>query len=212
MRIGCFVLVTCSLLPRLGLAQSGPYAVFSARAEDISGAPGAPLSRPTAGKPERLAPAQRFVCSARFTLEECKQSMSVLMKLLEKYRAASLGEWKWVLVRSEDWNHLLLARGVPSGVPAITVLGIRTTLFDEGLVTGPAGRVSELMDAWHLSRDALLDLAVRHELGYASCSDDKERRAARLAIVLAVANPVRWNRKGDARRWLIRLMNLRGTQ
>lgn len=200
MKIGCFVLVTCSLLPRLGLAQSGPYAVFSARAEDITGAPGAPISRPTAGKPERLAPAQRFVCSARFTLEECKQSMSVLMKLLEKYRAASLGEWKWVLVRSEDWNHLLLARGIPSGVPAITVLGIRTTLFDEGLVTGPAGRVSELMDAWHLSRDALLDLAVRHELGHALCSDTSEHSAERVAKLLEQSKPVSCNGKGDALR------------
>ena len=200
MKIGCFVLVTCSLLPRLGLAQSGPYAAFSARAEDITGAPGAPISRPTAGKPERLAPAQRFVCSARFTLEECKQSMSVLMKLLEKYRAASLGEWKWVLVRSEDWNHLLLARGIPSGVPAITVLGIRTTLFDEGLVTGPAGRVSELMDAWHLSRDALLDLAVRHELGHALCSDTSERSAERVAKLLEQSKPVSCNGKGDALR------------
>jgi len=197
MKIGCFVLVTCSLLPRLGLAQSGSYAVFSARAEDISGAP---ISQPTAGKPERLAPAQRFVCSPRFTLEECKQSMSVLMKLLEKYRAASLGEWKWVLVRSEDWNHLLLARGIPSGVPAITVLGIRTTLFDEGLVTGPAGRVSELMDAWHLSRDALLDLAVRHELGHALCSDTSERSAERVAKLLEQSKPVSCNGKGDALR------------
>jgi len=126
--------------------------------------------------------------------------MFVLMKLLEKYRAASLGEWKWVLVRSEDWNHLLLTRGIPSGVPAITVLGIRTTLFDEGLVTGPAGRVSELMDAWHLSRDALLDLAVRHELGHALCSDTSERSAERVAKLLEQSKPVSCNGKGDALR------------
>jgi len=200
MKIGCLVLVTCSLLPRFGLAQSSLDGVLSARAEGVSEAPGTPISQPTAGKPKGLAPAQRFVCSARFTLEECKQSMSVLMKLLEKYRAANLGEWKWVLVRSEDWNHLLLARGIRPGVPAITALGIRTTLFDEGLVTGPAGRVSELMDGWHLGRGALLDLAVRHELGHALCNDTSERNAERVAKLLEQNRPVSCNGKGDALR------------
>lgn len=200
MKIVCFVLVTCSLLARLGLAQSGPDAVFSARAEEASQAAGAPVSHPTAGKPERLAPAQRFACGARFTLEECKQSMSVLMKLLQKYRAASLGEWKWVLVRSEDWNHLLLAHGIRPGVPAVSLLEIRTTLFDEALVTGPAGRVSELMDEWHLGRGALLDLAVRHELGHAFCSDASERNAERVAKLLERNKPVSCDGKGDTPR------------
>jgi len=200
MKMGCFVLVTCSLLPRLGLGQSSLDAVLSTRAEGISEAPRTPISQPTAGKPERLAPAQRFVCSGRFTLEECKQSMFMLMKPLEKYRAASLGEWKWVLVRSEDWNHLLLAHGIRPGVPAITLLEIRTTLFDEALVTGPAGRVSELMDEWQLGRGALLDLAVRHELGHALCSDASERNAERVAKLLEQNKPVSCDGKGDALR------------
>jgi len=126
--------------------------------------------------------------------------MSALMKLLEKYGAASLGEWKWVLMRSEDWNHLLLARGIRPGVPAITVLGIRATLFDESLVTGPAGRVSELMDEWHLGRGALLDLAVRHELGHALCNDTSERTAERVAKLLEQNKPVSCNGKGDVLR------------
>ena len=204
MKIGCFVLVICSLLPRLGLGQSSPDAVLSARAEEVPKAPGTPSSQPIAEKSERLAPVQQFVCSGHFTLEECKQSTSRLMKLLEKYRAASLGEWKWVLVRSEDWNHLLLAHGIRPGVPAITALEIKTTFFDEALVTGPAGRVSELMDQWHLGRVALLDLAVRHELGHAFCSDPGERNADRVAKLLERNKPVSCDRKGPGRAWLDR--------
>lgn len=200
MRIACFVLMTCSVLPRLGHAQTSPDAVLSARAAAISEARGRPISQPTAGKSEPLAPAQRFVCSTGFTLEECKQSMSSLMKLLEKYRAASLGEWKWVLVRSEDWKYLLLAHGIRQGVPAITALEIKTTFFDEALVTGPAGRVYELMGEWHLGRDALLDLAVRHELGHALCSDIGERNAERVAKLLEQNKPISCDSKGEAGR------------
>ena len=52
MRIACFVLITCSVLPRLGHAQTSPDAVLSARAEAISEARGRPIPRPTAGKSE----------------------------------------------------------------------------------------------------------------------------------------------------------------
>ena len=112
------------------------------------------------------------------------QGTFVLKKVLAKYRASDLREWKWVLVRSEDWRHILPARGLRPDVPAITVLGAQTTFFDEALVAGPAGRVSELMDLWHLGRDGLLDLAVRHELGHALCNDASERNADRVAKLL----------------------------
>jgi hypothetical protein len=190
MKIGWFVLVTCSLLPRCGLAQASPDMTLSAKAEAIPEAPSIPISPPNAVGQGRLAPTQRFECSARFTLDECKQSMVALTELLNKYRAVRLGEWKWVLVRSEDWTHLLLARGISPSVPAVTILESRATLFDEALVAGPAGRVSDLMDTWHLGRSALLDVAVRHELGHALCRDTSERNAERVARLLEQNKPV----------------------
>lgn len=189
-----FLALCCGRRP--ANAQSGPDAVLSAPTDAFSEAPGPPISQPTVGKTERLAPAQRFVCGAGFTLEECKQSMSVLIKLLDKYRAAHLGDWKWVLVRSEDWKHLLLTHGIQQGVPAITALEMKTTFFDGALMAGPAGRVSELMDVWHLGRDALLDLAVRHELGHALCNDPNEPNAERVAKLLEQDKPVSCDRMG----------------
>jgi len=110
--------------------------------------------------------------------------MVVLRKALANYRASDLGEWAWVLVRSENWKLILLARGLNPEVPSLTALGARTTLFEEALVAGQIGRLSELMDVWHVGRQALLDLAIRHELGHALCNDVNERNADRVARLL----------------------------
>jgi hypothetical protein len=79
---------------------------------------------------------------------------------------------------------MLSARGLKSGVPALTFLEGRTTFFEEVLVAGDGVRMSELMDIWHLGREGLLDLAIRHELGHALSNDVDERNADRIARVL----------------------------
>jgi len=111
-------------------------------------------------------------------------------KSLSELPSAELGRWTWVLVRSDSWRILLIGRRLNSGVPALTALDARTTFFEEALVTGPPERVSDLMDIWHVDRDGLLDLAVRHELGHALCGEEKEREAARVAGLLAKKQPV----------------------
>jgi hypothetical protein len=130
------------------------------------------------------------VCGPSLALEKCKLEMVVLAKTLANYRASDLGEWTWVLVRSENWKLILLARGLNAGVPALTALDARTTFFEEALISGPSGRVSELMDIWHVDRDSLLDLAVRHELGHALCTEENELRAERVARLLEQKKPV----------------------
>jgi hypothetical protein len=133
-------------------------------------------------------------------LENCRQEMLVLRKALANYRASDLGEWTWVLVRSENWRLILLARDLNPGVPALTALAARTTFFEEALVDGPSGRVSELMDIWHAGRDGLLDLAVRHELGHALCAEENERKADRVARLLEQKKPVSCEGKTDAKK------------
>lgn len=155
-------------------------------------------------EPYRLArphflPPQQFACSAGITLEKCRQEMLVLRKILANYRASDLGEWTWVLVRSEDWRLILLAHNLNPGVPALTALGARTTFFEEALVDGPPGRVSELMDIWHADRDGLLNLAVRHELGHALCTDENERKADHVARLLEQKKPAACEGKTDAK-------------
>ena len=134
--------------------------------------------------PEPKKTLQHFVCNTGYTVTRCHEEMMVLRKALANYPATELGEWTWVLVRSEDWRHILAARRFNPGVPALTVLETRTTFFEEVLVAGDGVRMSELMDIWHLGREGLLDLAIRHELGHALCNDVDERNADRVARVL----------------------------
>jgi hypothetical protein len=132
-------------------------------------------------------------------LDKCRQEVVVLRKTLANYRASDLGEWTWVLVRSENWKLILLARGLNTGIPDLTALDARTTFFEEALVSGPAGRVSELMDIWHAGRDSLLDLAVRHELGHALCTEQNERKADRVARLLEQKKPFTCEGKTNAK-------------
>jgi hypothetical protein len=125
--------------------------------------------------------------------------MVVLRKALANYRASDLGGWTWVLVRSENWKLILLARGLDPAVPALTVPELRTTFFEEALLAGASGRVSELMDVWHLGRQSLLDLAVRHELGHALCNDSNEWKAGRVARLLEQRKPVSCEAKDEAK-------------
>jgi hypothetical protein len=135
-------------------------------------------------RPESKKPSQHFVCNTGYTMTRCHEEMMVLRRALANYPATDLGEWTWVLVRSEDWRQMLSARGLKSGVPALTFLEGRTTFFEEVLVAGDGVRMSELMDIWHLGREGLLDLAIRHELGHALSNDVDERNADRIARVL----------------------------
>jgi hypothetical protein len=100
--------------------------------------------------------AQHFVCNIGYTQNECDEEMTVLRRALANYPAYQLGGWTWVLVRSEDWKLILLTSGLSPRVPALTVLGMRTTFFEEALLVGPISRVSELMTIWHMGREGLL--------------------------------------------------------
>lgn len=197
-----FCLVTGMFLHSSGQAQSGPDATGSGAHNEIP----APLiaslpSHPrTPAEPSRSPHPQQFACSVGITLEKCRQEMVVLRKTLANYRASDAGEWTWVLVRSENWKLILLARGLNPGIPALTALDERTTYFEEALVAGPAGRVSELLDIWHAGRDSLLDLAVRHELGHALCTEENEWKADRVARLLENKKPVTCEGKTDAKR------------
>ena len=196
-----FCLVTWMFLQSSGQAQSGPDATGSGDHNEIPAPLVASLpSHPrTPAEPSRSPNPQQFACSVGITLEKCRQEMVVLRKTLANYRASDLGEWTWVFVRSENWKLILLARGLNTGIPALSALGARTTYFEEALVSGPAGRLSELMDIWHSDRDSLLDLAVRHELGHALCTEENERKADRVAILLEQKKPVTCEGKTDAK-------------
>jgi hypothetical protein len=151
-------------------------------------------------EPQRPAPARHFVCNTGYTQEQCDQEMVVLRTALANYPAPDLGEWTWVLVRSEDWRLILLKRRLDPSIPAITDPAIRTSFFEEVLVRGSIGRMSELMAVWHMGRESLLDSAIRHELGHALCNNANEMNADRVARLLEQKKPILCEVKVSAKR------------
>lgn len=110
--------------------------------------------------------------------------MSTLRKAMADYPVAQLGDWTWILVRSEDWKGILRIRGLDPDSPAFTYYAKRQTFIDEALVMPDPVRARELLLKWNLKMSDLLDLALRHELGHALCNDVNEQSADRIAALL----------------------------
>jgi hypothetical protein len=123
---------------------------------------------------------QQFVCNTGFGTEECHRVMVMLRRVLARYNAEQLGDWTWVVVRTEDWKKLMKARQFSVDAPAITYLPHRQTFFDEALFSKASLRTMELDATWNMSMEELLDKAVRHELAHALCGERSEVEAARI--------------------------------
>jgi hypothetical protein len=173
-------------LQGLAQAQSGPDATRSTANSAIPSSLVAALpSPPRIGEePYRPAPAQKFVCNTGYSQKQCHEDMVVLRKALANYPVALLGNWTWILVRSENWKAILLPRGLDPDSPAFTFYPKRETFIEEALVTQVPVRNCELLLKWNMDRMGLLDLAIRHELGHALCNDANERNADRVANLL----------------------------
>ena len=123
------------------------------------------------------ATAQHFVCNTGYTSEQCHLQMAKLKQVLDKYPADRLGEWTWVLIRSQDWKKIKRLTGLDPDSPAFTLLSRRETFFEEALVAPVPERSAQLIQQWSSSIDDLLTLAVTHELGHALCTEKDEHRA-----------------------------------
>jgi hypothetical protein len=153
----------------------------------------------TAGEPYLPTPAQKFVCNTGYSQTNCNGQVLVLRKALANYPVAQLGNWTWILVRSEDWKAILRSRSLDPDSPAFTYYPKRETFFDEALVTRVPVRSPELLLKWNMTATDLLDLAIRHELGHALCNDANERNADRVARLLEQRKPVSCEAKQNAR-------------
>ena len=132
---------------------------------------------------------QHFACNVGYTPSECRAATTVLRKALAQYPADALGEWTWVLVRTQDWKQILSDRKFDTSHPAFSYLPKRETFLDGALVVGTSIRGAELSAIWHMPIEDLLDLAVRHELAHALCNDPDESRADRAASALKNGTP-----------------------
>ena len=125
-----------------------------------------------------------YACNVGYTPQECQVAMTVLRQALARYPVESLGEWTWVLVRSEDWKQILSVRGFDTNRPAFSYLPKRETFLDGSLVVSVSTRGVELRRIWQMPIEALLDLAVRHELAHALCNEHDEAKTDRAATAL----------------------------
>src|SRR5262249_52278955 len=133
---------------------------------------------------------QHFVCNVGYTPSECQVATTVLRKALARYPVDALGEWTWVLVRSEDWKRILSDRRFDLNHPAFSYLPERETFLDGALMLRASVRGVELAVLWHMPIKNLLDLAIRHELAHALCNDPDETKANRAAIALINGTPL----------------------
>ena len=133
---------------------------------------------------------QHFACNVGYTPEECLQAETVLRKALARYPVDELGEWRWVLVRTEDWKQILSVRGFDTNHPAFSYLPKRETFVDGALVVRRSFRGAELSAIWRMPVEDLLDLAIRHELAHALCNEHDESKADRAAIALKNGTPL----------------------
>ena len=131
---------------------------------------------------DRLA-TQHFFCNTGYALAACREQIATLKTMVAKYPTDALGEWTWVLVRSQDWKAQVRMLGLSPDSPAFTCLETHTTFIEEALVAKVPGRASELIARWHMGMTELLNTAIGHEMGHAVChslSEDKANHVARL--------------------------------
>lgn len=145
---------------------------------------------PLAAQTNGNAPRQHFACNVGYTPRACQVAATVLRKALARYPVEALGEWKWVLVRTEDWKQILSERRVDPNVPAFSYLPKRETFLDGSLVGGASIHGAELRAIWHMPVEDLLDFAIRHELAHALCNEVDESKADRAAIALKNGSPL----------------------
>jgi hypothetical protein len=135
----------------------------------------------SAARPRDRVSLLHFVCSKGYTMEKCYEQVAVLRSTLAKYPLAQVGEWTWILVRSEDWKAIVVPRGLDPDSPAFTYSAKRETFIEEALVADVPGRRGELKARWHIRADKLRELVAAHELGHAFCNDRSEAVANQQA-------------------------------
>ena len=119
----------------------------------------------------------QFFCTQDYHPDECGQHALELRRVLMTYPLEQLGSWSFVLVPAYKWQDLVRSVGGPTWSPAFTILGQRATIMESSLFSATAARNDELRHVFGVTGEALLELAVNHELGHSLCHDQDERKA-----------------------------------
>jgi hypothetical protein len=119
----------------------------------------------------------QFFCTQDYNRDECHQHALELRRALMSYPLERLGTWSFALVPSDKWKDLVRALGGSSDSPAFTIFEQRTTVMESSLFSPTATRSAEFRRVFGVTGEALLELAVNHELGHGICQERDERRA-----------------------------------
>ena len=119
----------------------------------------------------------QFFCTQDYNRDECHQHALELRRVLMSYPLERLGMWSFALVPSEKWKDLVRALGGPAHSPAFTIFEQRTTVVESSLFSPTATRSAEFRRVFGVTGEAMLELAVSHELGHGICQERDERRA-----------------------------------
>ena len=127
------------------------------------------------------SPNPHFHCNTGYTIRTCTGQLQRLEEVLSGMDLAQLGDWTWILVRSEDWRPILRRVGRDADSPAFTILEKRQTFLEEALFNPSPERSRTLLAKWRVPLDRLLLFAVTHELGHALCRETDEARTIEYA-------------------------------
>jgi len=119
----------------------------------------------------------QFFCTQDYNRGECLQHAVELRRELMTYPLERLEVWSFVLVPSYKWKDLVRALGGYTYSPAFTIFDQRTTVMESSLFSATATRSAEFLHVFGVTGEALLKLAVSHELGHSVCHDQDERKA-----------------------------------
>jgi hypothetical protein len=133
---------------------------------------------------------QHFFCNTGYALDACHSQIAMLKTVVARFPTKALGEWTWVLVRSQDWKGLSRTLGLNPDSPAFTCLETRTTFIEEALVAKVPGRAHELVERWHMGMTELLNTAVEHEMAHAICHTWDEGKTNHVAGILKQNRPL----------------------
>jgi hypothetical protein len=135
--------------------------------------------------PTVSAPTFHFYCNTGYSQADCDGQVRRLREVLAGMDLAPLGDWTWVLVRSQDWKPILRGVGRNTRSPAFAILQKRQIFLEEALFRADPERSRELLAEFRMPLDQLLSVAVAHELAHALCQDTDEARAKAYAAELS---------------------------
>jgi hypothetical protein len=119
----------------------------------------------------------QFFCTQDYNRDECHEHALVLQRALMNYPLERLGMWSFALVSTDTWKDLIRALGGPVHSPAFTIFDQRTTVVESSLFSPTTTRSAEFRRVFGVTGEAMLELAVSHELGHCICQERDERRA-----------------------------------